>query len=190
MTPVQKLYMRIPRWVPLKLIASINLAGFVFTLLAAVFWFSGKESETQARLLEEAIASHAILDPAIDRIRQKNSELLAILASEHSTPEPQDLHEVLVLLERHAAQSGIKNARFIPDASTLVHASTVRIDGIGAGSSEAFRMFFVWANRQAWIVDVGAFSLTAASPEPGFTIELVARFTTGYSGEALMKELQ
>lgn len=190
MTPIQKFYMRIPRWVPLKLIASINLAGFVFTLLAAVFWFSSKESEQEARFLEDAIASHEILAPAITRIAQKNSELLAILASEHSTPEPNDLHEVLVLLERNAAQSGIENARFIPDATTLVNASTVRVDGTGTGTSEAFRSFFVWVNRQTWIEDVGSFSLTAASPEPNFSIELVTRFTTGYSTEALMKEIR
>lgn len=124
MTPFLKFYMRIPRWVPLKLIASINLAGFVFTLLAAVFWFSSKESETEARFLKDAIESHRILAPAIENIDRKNRELLAILASENSTPEPNDLHEVLVLLERYAAQAGIENARFIPDATTLVHAST------------------------------------------------------------------
>ena len=190
MTPFLKFYMRIPRWVPLKLIASINLAGFVFTLLAAVFWFSSKESETEARFLKDAIESHRILAPAIENIDRKNKELLAILASENSTPEPNDLHEVLVLLERHAAQAGIENARFIPDATTLVHASTVRVDGIGTGSSEAFRMFFIWVNRQAWIEDVGSFTLTAASPEPHFTIELVTRFTTGYSSKALLKELR
>ena len=190
MTPFLKFYMRIPRWVPLKLIASINLAGFVFTLLAAVFWFSSKESETEARFLKDAIESHRILAPAIENIDRKNRELLAILASENSTPEPNDLHEVLVLLERYAAQAGIENARFIPDATTLVHASTVRVDGIGTGSSEAFRMFFIWVNRQAWIEDVGNFTLTAASPEPHFTIELVTRFTTGYSSKALLKELR
>lgn len=190
MTPFLKFYMRIPRWVPLKLIASINLAGFVFTLLAAVFWFSSKESETEARFLKDAIESHRILAPAIENIDRKNRELLAILATENSTPEPNDLHEVLVLLERYAAQAGIENARFIPDATTLVHASTVRVDGIGTGSSEAFRMFFIWVNRQAWIEDVGSFTLTAASPEPHFTIELVTRFTTGYSSKALLKELR
>lgn len=172
------LTVKIPRWFPLKVITTVNIAGFLATIVAVVCWTEALKVQTKNEQLNDQIRAHYTLVPPLQALRERNNQLRKALASQESTPMPKNLGALLLTMETLARDCGIEDVRFVPDSQTLVSGNTVRLTGAGSAPTEAIRKFFITMHYQSWSHDIETLTLKAATGAPVFSMTLHADFAS------------
>lgn len=174
----RQLILRVPAWFPLRLITATMLLGFVFTVLALLAFMSRLDLLREYRKLEDARAAQMELGPALSLLHKANSDLETRLVFEGSDDEPLRLPELITTLNAYAETSGLTNARFEPEARSVIGSESIRLQGQATGSVEEIRSFLSKLTHQRWVVVAEHWRLLATPAGTELTIVFRAKATT------------
>ncbi|EJX08293.1 hypothetical protein EVA_03595 [gut metagenome] len=132
------------------------------------------------RLVQDELDAQKMLEPYVANVRHRQVELREMLAVSASQPKPQSVSETLVVLNKMAAEVGIPNMQFVPDATSVVGRSDIRLVGRGDGASDNFRRFVLALSDQPWVVKIE--EVKGFSNEELHSFELTLRASYGKKG--------
>ena len=164
-----------PAWLPMAPTIVGAVLAIAFAAAAGTFMLLARGAEHDLAFVKDEIAAHRELSPLVETVTKRLTETNALSGKTVDKQSPVGVRETVLRLEKLAADAGLVNAEFAPDALSSVGRSTIRLLCRAAGPTDAFRALTATLADQSWVEKIETVKATAAVPVNTIELRIVVR---------------
>lgn len=170
-------------WLPLKRLFVLGLFACGFLLTLFPIWHETRKLEGEISTLKTRIQTQELLQPLMSGLKEYLAESEKLLVGTPlgidlaPLPAPDNLAQVLQSLQHIAVLAGVREARFVPIAETVLDSvNGIRLEGAFTGTLEQFRCFSLLLSAHPWLSAPERLEILSTEDMPLFTLSLWAVF--------------
>ena len=156
-------------------LVTAGIAFAVSLVLAGGLGWAKLSRSMELEKLDDAILAHQTLTPIVARLHERQSEMEMLLKPSTVYKMPENVIGLLRTLRTVAADAGLNNTQFVPEAISVVGQNDIRLTGEARGATDAFRRFIVGLSSQEWVASIGRVKAVAGEDADSNAYEVTVR---------------
>lgn len=155
--------------------------------VAGGLWFGQWQAQAEVERVNDELAAQKMLRPYVENVQKRQVSIQAQLATSKVYAKPTSVTQMLGVLKIMAADAGIPNITFVPDAVSVVGRDDIRLVGQGAGTTEGLRRFTLALSDQPWVTKLEYAKAFSSDEAHAFDLAIRATYVKPTHREGVSK---